>query len=109
MKTRMIDLKSVEEFDSLRKNENGLFVLVGSLSCLPCQALKVRIEQWLIKHPDVKGIYISRDWFLELTAQNNIFSVPTVVFYRQGKEQFRQSGYFSLDHILEKAETILQM
>ena len=56
-----------------------------------------------------KGIYISRDWFLELTAQNNIFSVPTVIFYRQGKEQFRQSGYFSLDHILEKAETILQM
>lgn len=41
---------------------------------------------------------------LEASAQFGILSVPTVAAYVCGKEVARESGYFSLDQILDRID-----
>lgn len=81
----------------------------GDESCGPCFALRERIDKWLESHPDAEGRYVALRENLEASAQFGILSVPTVAAYVCGKEVARESGYFSLDQILERIDRYVDM
>jgi thioredoxin 1 len=45
----------------------------------------------------------------ELSAQMGVFTVPTVRFYMDGKLAVDESGYFSLDRMLDRMERYLKI
>ena len=75
----------------------------GSDSCAPCHAIRRRIEAWLPAHPGVRYQYLSLEEHPEEAAQNEVFSVPALLLYAEGKLVLRECGYFSVDAVLEKA------
>ncbi len=50
-------------------------------SCVPCFAIRERIEKWLESHPGADGRYIAIRENMEASAQMGILSVPTVAAY----------------------------
>ena len=105
----MKDLIQGESIKELIKASRICILQFGDESCGPCFALRERIEKWLEAHPDAEGRYVAIRDHLEASAQFGILSVPTVAAYVCGKEVARESGYFSLDKILERIERYAEM
>lgn len=105
----MEDLRIGESIDYLINTSKICILQFGDESCGPCFALRERIEKWLETHPDAAGRYIPIRDNMELSAQMGILSVPTVSAYVCGKEVARESGYFSLDQILERIDRYADM
>lgn len=55
------------------------------------------------------GRYIPIREHMETSAQMGILSVPTVALYIDGKQVLQESGYFSLDHMLEKIDKYITL
>ncbi len=81
----------------------------GTESCAPCSAIKQRIDAWCRDYPEVQARYVPLEDFPELGAEYGIFSVPTILVFVQGKVTIRESGYFSLDEILQRTERYIQL
>ena len=105
----MEDLRKGESIDDLINTSKICILQFGDESCGPCFALRERIEKWLETHPDATGRYIPIRDNMALSAQMGFLAVPTVAAYVCGKEVVRESGYFSLDQILERIERYADM
>ena len=105
----MQDLKKAEMLQELLETYPVLLVQFGSESCMPCQGIRNRVEDWQKGHPQVGGVYISIEMFPELAAQEGVFTVPCLSVYVEGKQTLREAGYFSVNQILSGAERYLTL
>ncbi len=53
--------------------------------CGPCQMTSPIIEELSREITDVKFVKVNVDRNPELASQNSIFSIPTIVFFKNGK------------------------
>lgn len=86
-----------------------LIVQFGASSCGPCKAIQNKIKLWNLRCPDIYHVYISVEEMTELCAQMGVFTVPTVFVYVEGRLTLRESGFFSLEQILNKVENYRSM
>ena len=104
----MKELETETELEEILK-QDAVILQFGSASCAPCIAIKQRIDAWTAEHSQVISCYIPVEKWLSLSAKMNVFSAPTVIALIQGKVVEQQSGYFSLDRILDRMERILSL
>ncbi len=102
-------MATTEYIKNLAVKTPALILQFGSSSCAPCTAIRQRIEQWLENYPIVSYRYMSIDDNPEIAAEYNIFSVPAVVVFIDGKLSICESGYFSLDDVLTRTERYLSL
>lgn len=105
----MTDLQKEEDLQDLIQESAMCVLQFGDASCLPCSALRGRLEQWLERQSNVESRYIPIREYPALAAQMGIFSVPTILVFIQGKLIARESGYFSLDQIIDRVERTLKL
>lgn len=98
-----------EEMDVLVQSTPVLLLQFGEDTCGPCHAIRSKLDQWLEVHDEVSARYVDIEKHLELCSQMGIFSAPTVIVYMDGQIVARDSGYFSLDAILERVEYYLEL
>ncbi len=97
-------ISSQEVLQAAIRQNQILLLQFGSESCAPCKALQNRIKTWNQEHPAVCHAYMTVDELPELCAQIGVFTVPTIFVYVDGKLSLQQSGYFSLDQVLDQIE-----
>ncbi len=100
----MITIQNQEALQAAIHQNQALILQFGSESCAPCKALQNRIKIWNQVHPAVCYAYVTVSQRPEFCAQMGVFTVPTIFVYVEGKLTIRQSGYFSLDQMLEQIE-----
>lgn len=105
----MKPLSPDEELNDLISSSPCCLLQFGDETCGPCHAIRSRLSQWLESHPDVTTRYISVSEYTEEAAQMGVFTVPTVRVYIEGKLAADESGYFSLDRMLDRVDRYLQM
>ncbi len=88
--------------DDLIQNTPFVLLQFGSEKCAPCHSISYKLEQWQLQHGNVVIRYIPIEQFPELPAQLGIYSAPTILTYIDGKLFQRESGYFSLEQLLEQ-------
>jgi thioredoxin-like negative regulator of GroEL len=101
-----VELKSLEEFE-LAKTENlALLVYFSHEKCNVCKVLKPKVEELINdKFPQIKLFYADTVNYPELAAQNQIFAVPTLLIYFDGRESIRKSrniGISELEDLLTR-------
>ncbi len=105
-------MKTINSQEALQEaiRQNQILILqFGSESYAPCKALQNRIKTWNQDHPSVCHVYVTVSELSELCAQMGVFTVPTIFVYVEGKLTIQQSGYFSLDQVLEQIEKYEQL
>ena len=98
-----------EPLGDLIRSEPVLLVQFGDMSCAPCQAIRQRLDAWLMEHPEMTARYAEISDHLPECAQLGIFSVPVLILYMDGAETVRVSGWFSLESFLKRAERLLSL
>ena len=69
--------------------------------CGPCQRMLPVIDEFAQEYPEFKIGKVNVDDERELARKFRIFSVPTLIAFKNGKEVKRASGVLSEDEILD--------
>ena len=86
----------MEKFNELIQSTELVLVDFYAEWCGPCKIMKPRILDVAERMgDDIKVIQINVDKEKELATRFRIASVPTLIIFKNGKQQWRQSGIIS--------------
>lgn len=94
---RLIDIE--EEL----KNQTAVLIYFSGIGCNVCHSLKPKIEE-LFKNdfPKVKEFYLDIEEDKEIAIKFNIFAIPTILLFLEGKEFIREGRMVSISQLKEK-------
>ncbi len=96
-------LNTYEEFTTFIKNNEGALVYFSTPQCNVCKILKPKIIEFIKdEFPKINLGYVNTIEVKEAAAQNNIFSVPTILVFLDGKEFLRKSRNISIAEFREE-------
>jgi len=99
----MKTLNSIEELQQFISDNTGAAIYFSHDECNVCKVLKPKLVEFLDENfPEIKPAYVDVHRFKEISAQNSIFAVPTVIFYLEGKEFTRKSRNLSFSELFEE-------
>jgi len=94
------DIKSLEEFNQVLEDNDAVLGYFSNETCNVCKILKPQIYEMVQEnYPKIKSIYIDISEIPEISAQNSIFTIPTIVIYLAGKETFRKSRHIGVEEL----------
>ncbi len=97
------DIASIEALEKLIKEQIGVLVYFSTPTCNVCHALKPKIKEAFSENfPQIEQVFIDSSKVPEIPAHLQIFSVPTILVYLDGKEFARESRNVSVPLLVEK-------
>jgi len=91
-------LELEKDYNEFLEGNQFVGVYYSSHKCGVCNTMKPQVAE-VFKKNNVKLSEIVVNEHRELAAQQLIMTSPTVVFYENGKELFRESGFVDLSKI----------
>ena len=89
--------------------QNGI-LYISTQNCSVCHVLKPKLKSAIAHHyPKLQWQEVIADQDVEFAAQHAVFSVPTVLFFLDGKEQARFVRAFSVNEVLAAVERPYEM
>ena len=88
-----------ENFDSIINSKDLTVVDFSATWCMPCRMLKPILERLSGKMKNIKFYNLDIDDSEEIAKRYRIFSVPTVVCFRNGKKIDSSVGLISADEM----------
>ena len=105
----MYTLKEKDNISALIDSEALLLLQFGSGSCAPCAAIKNKIDKFSETHPALRAVYVPIEEVPRLAAQYDVFTVPCILLFAQGRMSIRQAGYFSLQELLQRVQRYYEL
>lgn len=99
-----MDIITEEQFDILINNKNLVVVDFFATWCMPCKMLAPIMERVENRLDDVKFYSVDIDESEEIAKRYRVFSVPTLVAFREGKKVDSLVGLNSFDDIIDFVE-----
>ena len=100
-----ITISSIEDFTNFLSQNEGTVTYFSTPQCNVCKVLKPKIIDFInSKFPKVKMGYVNMEHLPEISAQNSIFTVPTILVYLDSKEFLRKSRNINLEDFGKELE-----
>ena len=110
MATTENTISTVEEFKEFTSKNDGTVTYFSTPTCNVCKVLKPKLKEMLAEYfPEMKFGYVNTVEAMELAAQNQVFTVPTILFHLDGKEFIRKSRNVNLNVLAEELERPYEM
>ncbi len=99
------DIESIQKLDEIIQNNIGVLVYFSTPTCNVCHALKPKIIEAFSKNfPKIEQVFIDSTKVPQIPANLQIFSVPTILVYLDGKEFARESRNVSVNLLIQKIQ-----
>ncbi len=94
---------TLEELQNTIRTEVGVLLYFSGEKCNVCHALRPKFKEVFDAHfPQLKQIYLDAHENPEISANFQVFSVPTMIVFMDGKEFAREGRSVSLHQLTEK-------
>ncbi|MCR1933469.1 thioredoxin family protein [Clostridium tepidum] len=98
----MEEIKNINYIENVIKDNSMVLMYFSSNEkCNVCTILKEKINT-IGKRYNIKVFNVNIDNFKDAAGKYNVFTVPTILFYIDGKEVLREGRYISLVEFEEK-------
>lgn len=99
----MLSNLSLDQYNEIKDQNDACAFYFSTPGCNVCKVLKPKLFSFLEQtFPKIKLHYIDLEENKQLGAELNIFSVPTVLFYFEGKEFLRKSRFINLEELADE-------
>lgn len=100
---------STQEFDELLKNSELPIILdLWAEWCHPCKRIKPYLEEIANTHADrVHVVRVNVDHYPEVATRYGVMGIPTVIFFKNGKEVTRLIGAHPKKAYFQKLEELI--
>lgn len=102
-------VNSNEAIDELINNNDMALVYFGGNNCSVCVALKPKVQELLKNYPKIKSAEVDVEKSLAVSAVHNIFTIPVVLMFIEGKEIIREARHISIQELNNKIERYYNM
>ena len=102
-------ITSYEKLQELIKNNDMLMIYFGSKACSVCSCMMPKVENMIKRYPNINAVMVEADKSLSLSARFNVFTVPVILLYIEGKETIREVRIISLDNLEQKIARYCQI
>ena len=94
---------TLEELQNTIKSEVGALLYFSGENCNVCHALRPKFKEVFDENfPQLKQIYLDAHDNPEISANFQVFSVPTMIVFMDGKEFAREGRSVSLHQLTEQ-------
>jgi thiol-disulfide isomerase/thioredoxin len=90
------------EIEQVLQRNDMVIVYFSGQNCSVCKVLKPKVNELLNDYPNIKKLEVVVEDSLELSAQHNIFTVPSLLLFIEGKEVIREQRHMSLLDLEDK-------
>lgn len=84
--------------DLIDENEM-LLIYFGSSTCGVCTDLKPKVKEVIKKYPKVESVQVDVEKSIKISADYNIFTIPAILVFIEGKEVIREARYIGIQDI----------
>ena len=96
-----------KNFDKFVRGESKVVVDFGALWCAPCQMFEPIFQEVAKEMKDkAKFAKVNVDDNLELAQRFGVMSIPTTIFFRDGKQVDRVVGVISKEELMKRIKNI---
>jgi thioredoxin-like negative regulator of GroEL len=96
---------TLEELQHIIHTEIGVLLYFSGENCNVCHALRPKFKEAFESHfPEVKQIYLDAHENPEISAHYQVFSVPTMIVFLDGREFAREGRNVSLHQMVSQLE-----
>lgn len=94
---------TLEELQETLRREVGLLLYFSGENCNVCHSLRPKFKALFdAKFPQLKQIYLDAHDNPEISAYFQVFSVPTMIVFMDGREFVREGRLVSLHQLEQK-------
>jgi thiol-disulfide isomerase/thioredoxin len=93
-----------EEIDKFLESKPLNVVYFSADNCSTCKVLKPKVEELIDEFPLLGLGEVNLSTNIEPSARFNVFVVPAVLVFAEGKETIRMARNFSIHELKEKIE-----
>lgn len=97
---KIVDSK--EAIDRLIDENDMVLIYFGSDTCSVCVDMKPKVEKILERYPKIKAVEVEIDKSMKLSTNYNIFTIPAILLFIDGKESIREARYISMEGLEQK-------
>lgn len=96
------------EIDASLAMHSLMLLYCSQPSCNVCKSLLPKVEDLLKEYKKISSLYVNLEDIPEFAGQHTVFSIPTILFFIDGKEHFRLVRTFGLNELEDKIKKIYQ-
>ena len=94
---------NLEELQEIIKTEVGVLLYFSGENCNVCHALRPKFKELFDKEfPKLKQIYLDAHENPEISAYFQVFSIPTMIVFMDGREFIREGRLVSMHQLSQK-------
>jgi thiol-disulfide isomerase/thioredoxin len=102
-----MDIKTLEE---LIASKLGVMLYFSGESCNVCHALRPKVKELFdVNFPLIEQVFLDAHENLEIAVKYQVFSVPTLIVFLDGKEFIREGRNMSLVQLEEKLDRVYKI
>ncbi|MCM3789138.1 thioredoxin family protein [Domibacillus indicus] len=105
----MQHVTSYTEFSDILSSSEAVLLYVSSPGCSVCHALLPQVQALMQEFPRVTTVYANTGIAPDIAGQFTVFSVPAVLFFLKGKEQFRVVRFVPIGGLRESIANALKI
>ncbi|MGL5677668.1 MAG: thioredoxin family protein [Cellulosilyticaceae bacterium] len=95
-------LENYEQLKACVDSQPLVVVYFTGSACGACEVIKSKVEILLEKYPEVKGIEINGEKYRELATSFQVYALPLMLLFVEGKESVRVGRHVDLREFEEK-------
>ena len=104
----MHDINEAQFAEKVEQAQNPVLVDFSAEWCPPCKLLTPVLERIVLEFKDKLDVYgVNTDESPKLAQRFNISGVPTMIFFRNGKEIKKLVGFRDYDSLKQEIESIV--
>lgn len=105
----MLILDSVRLIDELVAENMMTLVYFGNDTWGVCKDIKSKVLTLLEEYPEIKFVYVDVEKSHNVAVHYNIFTVPGILLYVDGKESIREARHISVLDLESKINRYYEM
>ncbi|MBM4170854.1 MAG: thioredoxin family protein [Ignavibacteria bacterium] len=104
------NISSHQDYSKFISENKFAVVYFSSDDCNVCKVFRPKLAEFLEKnYPSFKLAYLNTEVLKEIAAQLNVFTIPTILFFIDGKEQIRKARFVNFLELHEELERIFNL
>lgn len=100
-------LNAIEEIDTLIKNNRYSLIFVYSDECNVCHAIYPKLADRLSHFEQIKIGTVNANQLKEIVGKFEVYSVPSILFFSDQKEIFREGRFLRLDLFMDQVKNFI--
>ena len=96
----LVHLGNEKDFDRVIKDNKKVLVDFFANWCGPCKMLSPILEE-ISNEEDIVVVKVDVDEFSDIASRFDVFSIPTLVLFKEGKQVDKKVGYLPKDALLD--------